>query len=124
MVSNFMRKQFSTCLLVQEGSFAPEPLKTEVNLHPGCGFFSDQENAVFPAGDFASVFSESGFPLSPTLSLHHNLVVYNSREPANIAIINLHRIGFGIFRRCKVTVGDRIVPICAARRAADCIEVH
>lgn len=108
MVSNFMRKQFSTCLLFQGGSFAPGLLKTEVNLHPGFGFSPDQGEAVFLAGGFSSVSPESGFPLSPTLQLN--------RDQAEIAGAELQRMSA---RNCR-----RLSSTCAACKAADLFEVH
>lgn len=66
-----MKKQFSTCLQVQDGSSAPELLKTEANLHPGSGFSPDQGQTSLVAGGFSSVTPESGFSLSPTLQLGH-----------------------------------------------------
>lgn len=87
-----MKKQFSTCLLIQGSSFAPELLKTEVNLHPGFGLSPDQGETVFLAGGFSSVSPESGFPLSPTLQLNHDLTIFNSREPAEIAGAELRRV--------------------------------
>ncbi|EKD36628.1 MAG: hypothetical protein ACD_75C01433G0005, partial [uncultured bacterium] len=77
-----MKKQFSTCLLIQGSSFAPELLDSEVNLHPGFGFSPDQGETVLLAGGFSSGIPENGFPLSPTLRFDHNLTFFNSREPA------------------------------------------
>lgn len=103
-----MKKQFSTCLLIQGGSFAPELLETEVNLHPGCGFSPDQGGIVFFAGGFSSVSPESGFPLSPTLRFNHDSTIFDSREPAEIACAEL----------------QRVAAIRAACKAADWCEVH
>lgn len=103
-----MKKQFSTCLLIQGSSFASELLETEVNLHPGCGFSPDQGGIAFFAGGFSLVSPESGFPLSPTLRFNHDSTIFANREPAEIACAEL----------------QRVAAICAACKSMELFEVH
>lgn len=106
-----MKKQFSTCLLIQGGSFAPELLNTEVNLHPGRGFFSDQEKTILIAGGFSSVTPESGFPLSPTLQLNYDLATFSSKELEAIAGAELQRVSAVDFRSLRVAADNRVAVI-------------
>ncbi len=90
-----MRKLFSTCLLVQEGSNAPELEITEEILHPGQekGFAPDQKGrgTILIAGGFSATAPGCGVPLSATLQLNHSLATWSDGELSAIAQAELLR---------------------------------
>lgn len=86
-----MSDLFSTCLLVSENSAAPELLVTEINLHPGTAISSDQRKSTLIAGGFSSITPGSGFPLSSTLQLNHDLSTLSPNELTQIAKAELTR---------------------------------
>ncbi|BHH84431.1 4Fe-4S binding protein [Desulforhopalus sp. 52FAK] len=103
-----MDKLFSTCMLVQEGSDAPELLISEVNLRPGNGFSPDQGKSTLLAGGFSSISPESGFPLSPTLFINHALTTTTAQELKTIAEAELHRQNSVNYRSYTVDVDTRL----------------
>ena len=99
---------FSTYQLVQDGSDAPELLKSEINLRPGNGFSPDQSSTTLLAGGFSSISPESGFPLSPTLFLNQALTTNSSTELLAIAKAELHRQNSVNYRSYTVDVDRRL----------------
>ena len=89
-----MRKSFSTCLLVQDGTNAPELVVTKATLHPGknISFPPDQDGKdILLAGGFTSMTAENTFPLSITLQLNHALTMLGAGEISKIAQAELRR---------------------------------
>ncbi len=107
-VWKFMHKLFPTCLLIQDGSNSPELQITEVNLHPGCGFPSDQGKTILLAGGFSSITAESGFPLSSTLQLNHALATLGAGELATLAQAELKRFNGLDYRSYTVEADNRV----------------
>ena len=103
-----MRKNFPKCLLVQDGSKDPELVISEGNLHPGSGLSPDQGKPVLLAGGFPSVVPESGFPLSSTLQLNHDLATLSAGELAEIARAELRRFNKVNYRRYTVEADNRV----------------
>lgn len=106
-----MHKLFSTCLLTQDDSLAPEITCKEVNLHPGIGFSPDQGETVLLAGGFSSLASKSGFPLSPTLFLNHALGAAGKEELKAIAQAELTRLNEVQYRSYTVEADNRVCVI-------------
>ena len=87
-----MSKLFPTCLLVQDGSNIPELEITEVNFHPGGGLFPEQgEKNILLAGGFSTITPDSGFPLSSTLQVNHDLAILSAEQLSTIAQAELRR---------------------------------
>ncbi|MCP3891348.1 MAG: 4Fe-4S dicluster domain-containing protein [Desulfobulbaceae bacterium] len=101
-----MSKLFSSCLLVQEDSSAPELKITDVDLHPGNGFTPDHTQPLI-AGGFSSISPECGFPLSPTLQLNHDLTSLEAEELLQIAVAELHRKNSVNYRSYTVDMDNR-----------------
>jgi ferredoxin len=109
MVEKLMSKPFSTCLLVQDGSKAPEFVVTEVNLHPGSRFSAvDPGKVILLAGGFCSITPESGFPLSPTLQLNYDLASFDTEELSAIARAELRRNNAVNYRSYTVETDNRV----------------
>lgn len=107
-----MKKLFSTCLLVQDGSSAPELEITEINLHPGSVLSPDQgEKNILLAGGFSSITPESGFPLSSTLQLNHDPATCSVEELSKIAKAELRRINAIDYRSYTVEADNRVCVI-------------
>ncbi len=103
-----MQKLFPTCLLVQDGSNVPELEITEVNLHPGRGFSSDQGKSILLAGGFSSITPESSFPLSSTLLLNHALATFGASELTALAQAELRRFNGLDYRSYTVEADNRV----------------
>jgi ferredoxin len=107
-----MRKLFSTCLLVQDGTNAPELEITEIKLHPGTALSLDRgEKNILLAGGFSSITPESEVPLSSTLQLNHDLATFNAEELSEIAQAELRRNNAIDYRSYSVEADNRVCVI-------------
>ncbi len=106
-MSNF----FPTCLLIQDNATESELVMTEVNLHPGQSFSPDQEKNVLLAGGFATLFPETGFPLSPTLQLNSDRGAFSKDMLARIAEAELERINRVSYRSYHIEADNRVCVI-------------
>lgn len=107
-----MEKLFTTCLLVQEGSSAPELIQSDVNLHPGSGFSPDQGNTVLLAGGFPSLSPEAGLPLSSTLFLNSSLAKCSPDDLQRIGVAELQRKNSIDYRSFTLEADNRVAVVC------------
>ncbi len=102
---------FSTCLLVQGSSSAPELVEVEVDLHPGQSFSPDMEKPVLLAGGFMSLFPETQFPLSPTVQLNRDRASFSGEKLAQLAAIELERISRVKYQSYTIEADNRVCVI-------------
>ncbi|TKB28563.1 hypothetical protein FCL47_03520 [Desulfopila sp. IMCC35006] len=109
-----MRKLFSTCLLVQDGSSGSEFEITEVKLHPGQGKYFSSDLAgknILLAGGFSANTPDSKFPLSATLQLNHALTTLSAGKLSAIARAELFRKNKVHYRSYTVEADNRVCVI-------------
>lgn len=107
-----MTKLFPACLLIQDGSNAPELKITEINLHPGTVLSPEQgEKNVLLAGGFSSITPESGFSLSSTVQLNYDLATCSVQELSKIALAEFRRIKAIDYRSYTVDSDNRVCVI-------------
>lgn len=111
-----MSKFFPTCLLVQEGSNAPELQITEVDLHPGSTLSPEQGKTILLSGGYSSISPESGYPLSAALQLNHTLATFSPKELETIARAELTRINEVNYRSYTSETDNRV---CVVGDSAD-----
>ena len=99
---------FSTCLLVGDGSNAPELVNREVNLHPGDVFTPDQGENLLLAGAFPSSYQESGILLSPTLFMNSRLSSFGEQALTRIAVAEYDRANEVDFKSWTVEPDNRV----------------
>jgi len=84
---------------------------TEVNLHPGQSISPDQGRNVLLAGGFASLFPETGFPLSSTLQINSDRGTFSKASLARIAAAELLRINRVSYRSYNIEADNRVCVI-------------
>ncbi len=102
---------FSTCLLVQESTSAPELVEVEVPCCPGQSFSPDQGKSVLLAGGFTSLFPQTQFPLSPTLQLNRDRGLFSGEKLVQLAAAELGRINRVNYRSYTVEADYRVCVI-------------
>jgi ferredoxin len=102
-----MQKNFSTALLVQHNSDAPEIKISDLKIFPGDTISFDQESNVLIAGGFATISPELRIPLSPTLQLNKDLAGLPEDQLQAVAIAELQRRNGVNYRSYNVDLDNR-----------------
>lgn len=109
-----MKELFVTRLLKQDVDGQIEFSGAEMNLLPGNGFVSDQNDSIVLAGGFPSITPDSPFLLSPTLQVNADLTDISEDGLEKIARAELVREQEKLFRSYTVDVDARIAVIASS----------
>lgn len=110
MVAQHMSGKFSACLLTQSSDGIPQFSVKELCIQPGRRMETGEEDVLL-AGGFSSFFSETGFPLSPTLQLNQDVGGLDHDNLAQVALAELERVNTATYRSYLVEPDNRICVI-------------
>ncbi|MGL1932576.1 MAG: 4Fe-4S binding protein [Desulfotalea sp.] len=109
-----MKKSYVTYMLCQNEIGNTQLVGTEINLLPGQGFTSDQDETVLLAGGFTSIAPETSFLLSPTLQLNADLAGYGSSQLEILAAAELRRGDDKLYRSYTVDPDSRLCVVASS----------
>lgn len=109
-----MSELFVTRLLKQDADGQIEFSGAEINLCPGGGIVSDQNDTIVLAGGFPSITADSPFLLSPTLQANADLTDISEQGLEQIARAELAREQEKLFRSYAVDVDGRLAVIASS----------
>jgi len=112
-----MKELFVTRLLTQDADGQIEFSGAELNLFPGNGFVSDQNESIVLAGGFPSVIPDAPFLLSPTLQANADLTDISEIGLEQIARAELVRAQKKLYRSYAVDVDSRIAVIASSAKS-------
>lgn len=110
MVTQHMSGKFSACLLTQGSDGTPRFSVKELSLQKGRRMETGEEDVLL-AGGFSSLFSETGFPLSPTLQLNQDVGGFGSDVLEQVALAELDRVNTATYRSYLVEPDNRLCVI-------------
>jgi ferredoxin len=102
-----MQNNFSTALLVQDGSAPAELKSTTLSILSGDGYSFNSEDNVLLAGGFTSISPESSIPLSSTLQLNRDLAKLPEDKLTAVAVAELKRRNSVNYRSYNVDLDNR-----------------
>lgn len=108
-----MSNNFTVCLLTQGSGSTPDFLVSEVNLRPGREFVPYSQDTILLASGFPSLSPDTGFPLSPTLQINHDLGKLGTEQLKQLALAELNRVQATTYRSYTVEQDPRICVISA-----------
>ena len=111
-----MREKYSVCLLAQGSGATPQFSITEIDLHPGSRVVVDDVEVLLASG-FPSLNPDTGFPLSPTLQLNHDLSSCSEPMLQRLATAELMRVNKATYSSYLVEPDNRLCVIGCSRES-------
>ena len=105
-----MSGTFSTCLLTQGSSSEPDFSVSDIHLQPGKRINVEGADVIL-GGGFPSLFPDTGFPLSVSLQLNHDLTAASNEQLNKIGLAELERVNRATFTSYLVEPDNRLCVI-------------